>query len=78
MTEKVDYYAVLGLEFGASPEDIKKAHEEMALKYHPDKNQGNTAVAKKFMEIQESYQALSDDKIREAYDARLQACCSSY
>jgi molecular chaperone DnaJ len=78
MSEKVDYYAVLGLEFGASPEDIKKAHNQMALKYHPDKNQGSTAAAKKFMEIEDSYQALSDDKIRESYDARLQARCSSY
>jgi DnaJ-class molecular chaperone len=69
----IDFYAVLGLAPGASPADIKKAHQKLARKYHPDKNRGDETKAKKFIEIQEAYEALSDDKVREAYDAMVQA-----
>jgi curved DNA-binding protein CbpA len=66
----VDHYAVLGLVFGAGHEDIKKAYRKLALKYHPDKNQGNETAAKTFMQVQEAYQILTDDDLRRAYDAR--------
>jgi len=53
-----DHYAVLGLAFGASFEEIKKAHKKMALKHHPDKNVGSVSASGKFVQIQEAYEAL--------------------
>ena len=74
MSDKIaDHYSILGLTFGASPEEVKSAHKKLALKYHPDKNKGDENAAKRFMEIQEAYQALSDEKVREAYDAMVRA-----
>ena len=55
---KKDYYEVLGLEKGASEDEIKKAFRKLALKYHPDKNQGNKEAEEKFKEINEAYQVL--------------------
>ena len=55
-----DYYAVLGLEKGASDDEIKKAFRKLAIKYHPDKNQGNKEAEEKFKDINEAYQVLSD------------------
>ncbi len=63
-----DYYNVLGLTKTASPEEIKKAYRKSALKYHPDKNPGNPEAEKKFKEISEAYEVLSDDKKRQVYD----------
>ncbi|NTV44192.1 MAG: molecular chaperone DnaJ [Candidatus Yonathbacteria bacterium] len=60
-----DYYNVLGIERGASKEDIKKAFRKLAHKYHPDKKDGDEA---KFKEVNEAYQILSDDKKRAEYD----------
>ena len=54
-----DYYAVLGLEKGASDDEIKKAFRKLAIKYHPDKNQGNKEAEEKFKDINEAYQVLS-------------------
>ncbi len=62
---KDDYYKTLGLEKGASKEEIKKAFHKMAHKYHPDKNGGDDA---KFKEVNEAYQTLSDDSKRAQYD----------
>jgi len=60
-----DYYKILGVEKNASKEDIKKAFHKLAHKYHPDKKGGDE---KKFKEINEAYQTLSDDEKRSQYD----------
>lgn len=60
-----DYYQILGLQKGASKEEIKKAFRKLAAKYHPDKKTGDEA---KFKEISEAYAVLSDDKKRAEYD----------
>ncbi|XP_040216581.1 dnaJ homolog subfamily B member 4 [Rana temporaria] len=62
-----DYYSILGIEKGASEEDIKKAYRKQALKWHPDKNKSAHAE-EKFKEIAEAYEVLSDPKKREIYD----------
>ncbi|MDV4150100.1 molecular chaperone DnaJ [Clostridium sp. AL.422] len=63
-----DYYAALGLEKGASDEEIKKAFRKLAIKYHPDKNQGDKEAENKFKEINEAYQVLSDPDKKAKYD----------
>lgn len=66
--EKRDYYQVLGVEKGASTEDIKKAYRKLALKYHPDRNPDNKEAEEKFKEAAEAYEVLSDDEKRSRYD----------
>jgi molecular chaperone DnaJ len=65
---KRDYYIVLGLEKGASDEDIKKAYRRLAVKYHPDKNPGDKAAEENFKELGEAYEVLSEPQKRAAYD----------
>ncbi len=60
-----DYYKTLGIQKGASKDEIKKAFRKLAHEHHPDKNQGNDA---KFKEINEAYTVLSDDQKRQRYD----------
>jgi molecular chaperone DnaJ len=60
-----DYYEILGVNKSASKEEIKKAFHKLAHTHHPDKNGGDD---KKFKEVNEAYQILSDDKKRESYD----------
>lgn len=60
-----DYYNVLGVDKGASKDDIKKAFYKLAAKYHPDKKGGDEA---KFKEVNEAYQILSDERKRKEYD----------
>ncbi|XP_057597224.1 dnaJ homolog subfamily B member 7 [Hippopotamus amphibius kiboko] len=65
----MDYYEVLGLQRYASPEDIKKAYRKVALKWHPDKNPENKEEAeRKFKEVAEAYEVLSNDEKRDIYD----------
>ncbi len=63
-----DYYEVLGVEKNASAADIKKAYRRLAMKYHPDRNQGDKAAEEKFKEIGEAYDVLGDEQKRAAYD----------
>ena len=65
---KRDYYEVLGVEKGASAEEIKKAYRKMAMKYHPDRNPGDKEAEEKFKEAGEAYEVLSDDDKRSRYD----------
>ncbi|MES2023176.1 MAG: molecular chaperone DnaJ [Patescibacteria group bacterium] len=62
---KKDYYEILGVNKGASKDELKKAFHKMAHKYHPDKKEGDE---KKFKEVNEAYQTLSDDQKRAKYD----------
>lgn len=63
-----DYYGVLGLEKSANAEQIKKAYRKLALKYHPDKNQGDKQAEDRFKEITEAYAVLSDPQKKQQYD----------
>lgn len=65
---KRDYYEVLGIQKGASKDDIKKAYRKLAIQYHPDKNPGDKAAEEKFKEATEAYEVLSDDQKKSAYD----------
>ena len=68
MASKRDYYEVLGVERSANADAIKKSYRKLAMKYHPDQNQGDEAAAEKFKEISEAYEVLSDDQKRQTYD----------
>lgn len=63
-----DLYNVLGVERGASEDDIKKAYRKMAMKYHPDKNPGDESAEAKFKEVAEAYDVLSDEGKKSNYD----------
>ena len=67
MTEKRDYYEVLGVSKDTPKADIKKAYRKLAMKYHPDRNKSPDAE-EKFKEISQAYAVLSDDEKRSQYD----------
>lgn len=64
----IDYYKILGVTKDAANEDIKKAYRKLARQYHPDVNPGNTEAHKKFQEINEANEVLSDPEKRKKYD----------
>lgn len=64
----MDYYETLGVSKSASSNEIKKAYRKLALKYHPDKAQGDSSAEEKFKKISEAYAVLSDPQKRQQYD----------
>src|SRR6188768_2805019 len=73
MATKRDYYEILGVPKNASEEEIKKAYRKLAMKHHPDRNQGegegeHKAAEAKFKEAKEAYEMLSDAEKRAAHD----------
>ncbi len=65
---QADYYKILGVDEGASEADIKKSFRKLAKEFHPDRNPGDTQKEKRFKEISEAYETLSDKKKRSEYD----------
>ena len=65
---KKDYYQTLNISKNASEGEIKKAYRKLALKYHPDKNPGNSAAEQSFKEAAEAYEILSNPQKRQQYD----------
>lgn len=63
-----DYYEILGLERNASADDIKRAYRRLAMKYHPDRNPGDTEAEARFKECAEAYEVLADAERRKRYD----------
>src|ERR671917_2342442 len=67
MTDKRDYYEILGLNRSATTEDIRRAYRQLARQYHPDVNR-DPGAEEQFKEINEAYEVLADDDRRAAYD----------
>ena len=65
---KRDFYEVLGVSRDASERDIKKAYKRLAMKFHPDRNQGDESAADKFKEVKVAYEILTDPQKKAAYD----------
>ena len=68
MSQKRDYYEVLGVSKNATAQEIKKSYRKLALKYHPDKNEGDDAAEDKFKEAAEAYEILSNNEKKSRYD----------
>jgi molecular chaperone DnaJ len=68
MTQKRDYYEVLGVDRNAGEDELKKSYRKMAVKFHPDKNPGDAEAEERFKELGEAYEVLMDPQKRAAYD----------
>jgi molecular chaperone DnaJ len=68
MANKRDYYEVLGVEKGASEDELKKAFKREAIKHHPDRNQGDPEAEARFKDANEAYSVLADAQKRQVYD----------
>ena len=64
----IDYYQVLGVDKNATADDIKKAYRKLARQHHPDLNPNNEEAKKKFQQINEANEVLSDPQMRKKYD----------
>ena len=73
MAAKRDYYEVLEVSREASQEEIKSAYRKMAMKYHPDRNQGDAEAEEKFKEIAEAYEILGRREMTRQFETRLGA-----
>lgn len=69
MSNKRDYYDILGVSREASDSEIKKSYRRLAMEFHPDRNQGDPSAEEKFKEASEAYDVLSNAEKRQAYDA---------
>ena len=70
---KKDYYDVLGVNKSSSSDQIKTAYRKLAVKYHPDKNEGDKAAEEKFKEASEAYHILSNSERKQNYDNFIKA-----
>ena len=68
MSQKRDYYEILGVSRSANESEIKKAYRKLALQYHPDKNPGDAKAEEMFKEAAEAYEVLSDANKKSRYD----------